>query len=857
MQTFINRFNTSESIYRTAKNGFSEEKKARISFYTDERVVTGAVQAFIHKRIEATTMPVFALLDVLTSGANVFNFCASATLKDRLLDFAHSIKFLFISIITLPLVIYDPNLIYKSKGAWEKELDKSIQRLLKEEFEKDPENTLSRLFDSIGIKREQYEPLIKSLLNLGNDTYAKRANNIKKEIANFGKLIKQNEIDKQKQINRKNKFGEYLAKKLKIEKSNPAFLSVLEKIEALDPNQVNFNAKLENVLVELNNINPLTQEIKNLVQDYIGNSYQNYLRIKNKRIDRAAHPDQWWFYIATIVCLDPYDASNKDLKNKVVQYASTTLNDAEKYKQAASNGFEDLFKLFDGGLNEKTKKRIQKLLTHNEFVCSREYRKIDSLDLEQAKNGFINSVKKVLHVADNSFNDTISKLLVNQENSEIDQLAKYDFKAPSVLNRREALELIKIVVSDVVFNRVNVSKINEATISVLQSLLEIRSPLLKESIWNLLRKHPATNTYSNDAYENVLGYLVDIISHNPEEKIALLEFGKSKEIFKDKESQKKWLIILYKLSQANYSSSVKSSLLTVLMGSNKHELDLFSTLLTIADEEDIKVVLCNGTSDILKSLFSKILPNIDEEGAKVLASFRDPKAFLMFKKKIAQAKERHAIEECFEEVLESIIKGKFREYRHDTNHLKEFDSKVVEKWMEPISFKIKDLVPNTSLAELSVFETEDPIDLLTCDVYLKKCLSLEGRVSKMKGLISILADGKYHTIVIHNPKMDVIAEAQMVLLQGKETGKPIILLEEISSNQNEELRVAILELAKRKAMLMNADLVRVVAGVNTPKLDETIESHSSNSPIEYIEHKLGNFKSPYSVKHTYVYQAAS
>lgn len=263
---------------------------------------------------------------------------------------------------------------------------------------------------------------------------------------------------------------------------------------------------------------------------------------------------------------------------------------------------------------------------------------------------------------------------------------------------------------------------------------------------------------------------------------------------------------------------------------------------------------------IINFLFTKVYEldegTINDENYKNIEALRAPWALIKFhlRMKNYKGKAHREIVAKSKETMLSILNGTYWEDIHKTEnnpHLHQIltgREDLKEKWMNPPQKAlVKDLIkdPSQSFKGYTIEVTRDPSDIVLLGDDMNTCMNLNGRISRVLGLESLMADGKTHSIVARNQQgASISAETQIQLMWDEEKQRPVLYLEEVnyegSTQGDHTLEKAIHKYAKRYAKELELDLVSCWDAHDPTKklLKENYEgqvvSTGGSCPVEYL-----------------------
>jgi hypothetical protein len=836
MQNFINGFNLRKTILSSPEGGFVERNKNKVDHYYKNIYVRYSPPAVIAgARLHAAIMPLSAIADV---GRSLING-SKADFGGYLLNLAMAIKMVFLTIITWPLALAKPSLIYGNSLKSEEELKQVIANYIDENFESNPSACLQTLFSDAKVDPRLVRPFIDKLLRLNDDVFEKREKALNKIV---------DKIPKQRIGNR---LKDLLSTRIGLERDNVKFIELLESVEKIDPRQNGFTFdKVDQLRPE--GVNTVQwRKAKNLINKYLSEKYPFYINAKNKTDfqngKKIGFSLKKAYSIAKILGLNPNDQKVRD---QIAAKFLTLIEGKNNQKRLVS----ELLKIANNP-TEKTKQIltsfIEKEVNANHALQNRNAKFVKQIITDLRLNP--NTDKEIIsQIVDEGSNLDINDEEYAQDRRQLmDRLKYFDFYRLHAHNRRESIEFMTQILVDLVFKRAPDSCMNADNIKLLSAALEIRSPFVKEAVWDLIKKSDVSQIDKKEnAYETLLVYFAKMASASTFQKYA--DLGKGL----DFETQKAYLTLLYKLNKSEFSTEQKDLLIQRLKESENLTTDInyISTLVSISNKNEIDTFLQSGKPlndpSIFKPYFEKIIPNITAEQCKKLVEIPGSKSILLYGKRLEELPHgvRVRMQEKYKDALLAVINDQFSEFRHNTPHLNALDKAVVDKWKVNHSYKIHELVPKAAkYANYTISETENLIDLLTLGTSLNTCMHLDGRLSRVKCLQGFLIDGKYHTIAVHGDKGEVIAECQIVLLWDESNKVPVILLENPNIVGNSlEIKKAMIEFAKGKAKEMGLTLLDArMIGISSYK--GKVVSRTSNAIFEFVDHKLSVITGPWSV----------
>lgn len=279
-----------------------------------------------------------------------------------------------------------------------------------------------------------------------------------------------------------------------------------------------------------------------------------------------------------------------------------------------------------------------------------------------------------------------------------------------------------------------------------------------------------------------------------------------------------------------------------------------------------------GDIKIINFLFKKVyeLPDdvLCEENYKNIEALRAPWAFIKFhlRAKSYHGKASRQIVQTSKQIMISILKGSYWDKIHKTKNNKHLDkifqiNGLKEKWMNPPVCKVSDLIdaPSDQFKDFTIQVTKDPSDTLLVGEDMGSCVSLNGRIHKVLGLLGFVADGKFHTIVAKNNAGEPSsAETQIQLMWDCKNHCPVAYLEYIHyegmAKGDHTLQKAIHAYAKQYAVSLGVPLVSCWEARDLKnkflknKYRGKVVSLGGASPVEYLNFKYGlNFGNQYNL----------
>ena len=471
MNNFISTYNLRNSILSSPKGGLVDKNKGVIDhYYKNIYVHYARPNVWVKTRLFAAAMPVLALADV---GLSLVNR-AKADFSGYLLNLVLSIKMLFLSIITWPIAIANPSLIYGNSLESEKVLKKTITNYLDENFESNPRATLQRLYSEAGVDPKLVEPLINKLLSLNNDAFKRKS---------LGKNLSQI-------VKNPNAFKSYLAKTVGLNPGDKCFEQLLSGIELLDPNQVDFSiANIDKLRPE--GINDLSwRKTRNFIERYLAKKFPQYLDQKYKneiRRNLEKFCSRKAYNIAQILKLDVTDIQTRQKISQLLKSIMELDPNEFGYQLNKSKLVELIYNLNNTAkINAKDHGRlvnfVDDLLENSDEPVVLQ-NKNELLINEIANDYGLTSpiqrkfVRKIVRQLSNL--DKKSPEYKNQQAELLNQLKNYELY---INNGRSSIEFISLMLCDLVFNRAPISSLNEDSVKLLSSVLEIRSPFVKEAV---------------------------------------------------------------------------------------------------------------------------------------------------------------------------------------------------------------------------------------------------------------------------------------------------------------------------------------------------------------------------------------
>jgi GNAT superfamily N-acetyltransferase len=159
------------------------------------------------------------------------------------------------------------------------------------------------------------------------------------------------------------------------------------------------------------------------------------------------------------------------------------------------------------------------------------------------------------------------------------------------------------------------------------------------------------------------------------------------------------------------------------------------------------------------------------------------------------------------------------------------------------------LIPQLSSGTYSICETDDACDLLLIGTEIKgSCQRVDGTPNLNKGLMSYLMNGEIRAIVVKK-EGKIVARSIIRLLWDSEKNIPVILLERIYSNFQEEIiKEMIIRWAQNKAKGMDLPLLSVeVKSNNSAPYQGAISFLGGYAPFTYCDALRGMQSGPFTI----------
>ncbi|CRX39507.1 hypothetical protein [Estrella lausannensis] len=283
--------------------------------------------------------------------------------------------------------------------------------------------------------------------------------------------------------------------------------------------------------------------------------------------------------------------------------------------------------------------------------------------------------------------------------------------------------------------------------------------------------------------------------------------------------------------------------------------------------------------EIVEDLFKRIF-ECDKSATpdfENLKRIRSPEALLKFQLRLMEnnSSDRQAILDKNRAVFLSVLKGTFYEERFNEEqsiHLKTVFAgrpDLKREWCrERPPVKVSTLVahPSKAYKDFEIVIAKDPSDMLLIGNDLGTCVNLEGRLSRVTGLLGYLADGKTHTLLAKQAGDAVsAAETQLQLMWDAQNNQPVLFLEQTnyagSAKGDHTLESAMIAYAKNLSEELGITLVSCYRNHDdnvsflSDRYSGTVESLGCPSPIEYVNSHYSNMNGVYDVGTCYVVHA--
>ncbi len=185
----------------------------------------------------------------------------------------------------------------------------------------------------------------------------------------------------------------------------------------------------------------------------------------------------------------------------------------------------------------------------------------------------------------------------------------------------------------------------------------------------------------------------------------------------------------------------------------------------------------------------------------------------------------------------------------------EFISKVEGMSFIKADFRhdLSTLSPKMSCGKYSISESDEACDLLMLGIEIQgSCQRVDGTPNLNKGLLSYLMNGEIRAIVVKK-QGKIVARSVIRLLLDIRKNTPVILLERIYSNFNEEkIREEIISWALNKARAMDLPLVSVeVMTKDSIPYNGAISSLGGYAPFTYSDACSGIQSGPFTIVNCY------
>ena len=508
---------------------------------------------------------------------------------------------------------------------------------------------------------------------------------------------------------------------------------------------------------------------------------------------------------------------------------------------------------------------------HNEIgVCGEKIANIEKLNsFHKSGRSNINFAMKLGKENEDKINDVISSIKEERRKADAREIVE------RVLFLRENLDL-------------KLEK-NDALTKLMEELITVRNPDLKEALIPLMSKFIVDNKFdiiedemkNNDkkkAYPAINAMVFDKLSLYDDNNKDILDsirkaFSKNSFLKNSKEVQET-MMSLSKLEDLKLTDEVKRGVLKFLL---KHPNDInqncryIMSIVSLKDKEQLSGIDENKAQDTLKDTFYDVYKQFvnfdDEKLKKEYEQFvnREDNLNKKLEERIVVYLSRHKDDEQLRDLIEKFVKTmadgkKFREERYSTKlseHLKEIsdiDSDVYKKWCG-LQDKFKPID-----GQNRAFITDDPVDLLLTGTDVDgSCQHIE-HGSKNRCLMGYVMDGKNKAIVIKNNEGRMIARSIVRLLIDEDTNSIVMTKERlykangVSEKINDELEDMCVEYAKwlgvplvcEKEFEKMAQDMEVFNKYNSKEeYKGTLVSKSSVAPYEYTDMGLGDIEDGY------------
>ncbi len=310
---------------------------------------------------------------------------------------------------------------------------------------------------------------------------------------------------------------------------------------------------------------------------------------------------------------------------------------------------------------------------------------------------------------------------------------------------------------------------------------------------------------------------------------------------------------------------------------------ILTTLFSLQDDNLINVCLEALDDDsssfqyindpkIIGYLFKKIfeVKGLSDDLDKALSKIRKPNALIHYHSRLMELEkqDKEKALSVFLDFLKAALSGTLTGFRHKVEnnpHLRKIFERFPElraKWVEHKEMKIKDVdsTLDSKFENWSVMEVEDCSDLiLQASEFYNSCVSLNGRLPKVHGLLGIMVDGKTHTILVKDASGNPRAKARIVLLWDDKNEKPVLYVDafDVQTGMNDLVKV-VKQFVKIKADELELDMVTTFGEGGSrhsgfgPKYKGNAVSLGSNSPVEYVNTLMRTCERTYEINPVYV-----
>lgn len=301
------------------------------------------------------------------------------------------------------------------------------------------------------------------------------------------------------------------------------------------------------------------------------------------------------------------------------------------------------------------------------------------------------------------------------------------------------------------------------------------------------------------------------------------------------------------------------------------------------DQESLSQPLTKLQEFFLQPVAKQLKISI-ESLLKINAQWRDPHALMIYFFKIAEEKRFSGpwrLMDCYRQFIHSLADQSFHKKRYDNSpHLAKLSARLSEKTNDEAASKEIlslwqqggpkiDILQTANEGEvestnergalqakkkhLTLFDTDDPQDLLLLGAETSGCQSIYGDLEYNKCALGYVVDGKNRAIVIKDPETNkIVARAVIRLLWNETTNEPALFVETcyFSASYSPYYGTHIRKYAKSLAQTLNIGIFEGDIGVfegDSEPTSHNLKSFGCIAPHEYSDAGTGRTNGFYRI----------